>query len=105
MITDMLKEIRKSYLSKDKESKKMNKKLLYAIEKLNSKKSLFTIDNNVSFSDEEENEPKFDPNVYRKQNSRTQNNSYRRRHSVQVGTNWLKEYSTFNMNQINTKIY
>ena len=41
LITDMLKEIRKSYLSKDKESKKMNKKLLYAIEKLNSKKSLF----------------------------------------------------------------
>ena len=69
LITDMLKEIRKSYLSKDKESKKMNKKLLYAIEKLNSKKSLFCIDNNVNFSDEEENEPKFlvqDPNVYRK---------------------------------------
>lgn len=101
LITDMLKEIRKSYLSKDKESKKMNKKLLYAIEKLNSKKSLFCIDNNVNFSDEEENEPKFlvqDPNVYRKQRSGVQNSAYRRRHSVQVGTNWLQEYSTFNMN-------
>ena len=101
LITDMLKEIRKSYLSKDKESKKMNKKLLYAIEKLNSKKSLFTIDNNVNFSEEEENEPKFlvqDPNVCRKQRSGVQNSSYRRRHSVQVGTNWLQEYSTFNMN-------
>lgn len=49
----------------------MNKKLLYAIEKLNSKKSLFTIDNNVNFSDEEEKELQFDPNIYRKQNSRT----------------------------------
>ena len=52
-ITDMLKDIRKNYLGKDKESIKMNKKLLYAIDKLNSKRSIFMIDT-VNFSDEED---------------------------------------------------
>lgn len=52
-ITEMLKEIRPKFTGKDKESVKMNKKLLYAIDKLNSKRSIFVIDN-VNFSDEED---------------------------------------------------
>lgn len=52
-ITDMLKDIRRNYLGKDKEAMKMNKKLLYAIDKLNSKRSIFAIDN-INFSDEED---------------------------------------------------
>jgi hypothetical protein len=97
----LLKDIRQNYFGKYKESKKMNKKLLYAIDKLNSKRSLFSIDN-INFSDEEDDtqEPIFNmsPMKARKPRAQMQNSSYRRRHSVQVGTNWLQEYSTFNMN-------
>ena len=59
-ITEMLKEIKQQYAGKDKESRKMNKKLLYAIDKLNSNRSIFLIDN-VNFSDDEDetNEPVF----------------------------------------------
>jgi hypothetical protein len=49
----LLKEIRLNYVGKDKESVKMNRKLLYAIDKLNSKRSLFQIDT-INFSDEED---------------------------------------------------
>ena len=71
-ITEMLQEIRKNYLSSDKESQRMNKKLQYAIEKLNSKRGLFNIDNQVTFYDEPEpddSEPAFmslDPRQVRK---------------------------------------
>lgn len=80
----MLKDIRKNFLNKDKESVKMNKKLLYAIEKLNSKRSLFTIENNVNFSDDEEQGefllPK-SPFIRTKSMTKT-NGSFKRRHSV-----------------------
>jgi len=56
----MLKQVRQNYTGQDKESIKMNKMLLYAIEKLNTKRSIFEIDQ-VDFSDDEEdkNEPDF----------------------------------------------
>jgi len=56
----MLKQVRQNYTGQDKESIKMNKMLLYAIEKLNTKRSIFEIDQ-VNFSDDEEdkNEPDF----------------------------------------------
>jgi hypothetical protein len=59
-MTDMLKQVRQNYTGQDKESIKMNKMLLYAIEKLNTKRSIFEIDQ-VNFSDDEEdkNEPDF----------------------------------------------
>jgi hypothetical protein len=109
-----LKDIRQSYLGHDKYSAKMRKKLLYAIEKLNSKRSLYAIDNNANFSDDEESaessqnsEAAFtmSPMKARRQTrGATNNGSFRRRHSLQVGTNWMQEYSTFNMAQIHNRI-
>jgi hypothetical protein len=84
-ITETLKEIRKTYVGADKESIKMTKKLNYAIEKLNSKRGLFNIDNSVNFEDaEDEQEPSFmvTPNKPREPRSKQPNSSYRRRHSV-----------------------
>jgi len=113
VITDMLKDIRQSYLGHDKNSAKMRKKLLYAIEKLNSKRSLYAIDNNANFSDDEESaessqnsEAAFTMSPMKTRKSRTgvAGSSFRRRHSVQVGTNWMQEYSTFNMAQIHNRI-
>lgn len=98
-MTNMLKEVKKNYTGQDRESLKMNKMLLYAIEKLNSKRSIFEIDP-INFSDEEEekDEPDFlNKQMHRKTRAQV-SSTYRRRHSVQVGTNWLQEYSSFNMN-------
>ena len=54
-ITDLLKEIRRKNSGEDKESLKMDKKLRYAIEKLNSRGSLFAIDRDAAkISDDEE---------------------------------------------------
>lgn len=101
-MTNMLKEVKKNYTGQDRESVKMNKMLLYAIEKLNSKRSIFEIDQ-INFSDDEEekdlmNEPDFLTTAMPRKTRAQASSTYRRRHSVQVGTNWLQEYSSFNMN-------
>jgi CRISPR/Cas system-associated protein Cas5 (RAMP superfamily) len=95
----LLKEIKSKYAGDDKESKKMNKRLQYAIDRLNGKRSIFAIENVEWSEEEEETEPAFlvSP-VKRKPIAKKQNSSYRRRHSLQVGTNWLQEFSGFNMN-------
>lgn len=85
-VTEILQEILKTQ-SDDKSNSKTIKKITYAIDKLNSKRSLYQIDNQVNFSsDEEEQEPEpgfigQEPAQVRKPRGIV-NSSYRRRHSV-----------------------
>ena len=44
IITNMLKDIQISYLSKDREAVRMTRRIAHAIEALNSKKTLFQIE-------------------------------------------------------------
>lgn len=122
----MLKEIQMNYLGEDEDSESMRKRINYAVEKLNSRSGLFSIDfdprfvqkmkgrgeegkhsggsrsakiivenengdENIELSSDSE-----DDNVDAKLASRQKVDrktsavsAYRRRRSVQVGTNWL----------------
>ena len=107
----------------------MTKRIAHAIEALNSKKTLFQIEQvQQESSDEEDVDAEELPDIIkshamsklkstpvevsdRRYTKRVSTNSgkgnagsFKRRHSLQVGTNWLQEYSQFNMSAIQNRI-
>jgi hypothetical protein len=88
----MLKELQMNYLSKDKDSQKMFKKLNYAIHMLDNKRELFKInESNRLLQDDEEGEEKkhSEPALLKVQSMPSQptqnkrnSSNYQRRHSL-----------------------
>lgn len=137
LITLMLKEIKINHLDESESAEDMKKRINYAIEKLNSRSGLFSIDydprfeqnirgkmeerkqergvrsaeviveaddgnENVDFSSSESEEGMDSKLKSGNKENRTASavSAYRRRRSVQVGTNWLQEFSSVNMGLI-----
>ena len=100
----MLKELQMNYLSKDKESLSMYKKLQHAISVLNNKRQLFTIDpgNSLMNDESDQEEEKKSDKFFSQQPSQLKrtSTSFKRRHSLQVGSNWMQMYSGYNMENI-----
>ena len=127
----MLKDIQFGYLAHDKHSIKMTKRIAHAIDALNSKKTLFQIEqikDDDSSDEENERSDEMFPHELKQINmeklksqpitqevsdrrqtkkltpgditNKKNSGSFKRRHSLQVGTNWLQEYSQFNMSAL-----
>lgn len=110
LICSILKEAEGRNQGNNPKETATRRKIKYALDKINSKSSLFQVDTEMKdrlkadFVAHQEDAMDIDALMTEKDIKEMRKSSFHRRTSVQIGTGWLNEYSSVNMNLLHQKV-